>query len=150
MRVDSVCSKNVIVVSRDEAVQTVAHLMREYHVGAVVVTEDLHGQRRPVGVVTDRDLVVEILAKDLDIASVTAGDLISEHLVSVSADTSVLEAIEIMSNRGVRRAPVVDEPGRHLVGMLAVDDVLAVLSRSVDRVASLIRYEQDREKVLRK
>ncbi len=150
MRVDAVCSKNVIVVARDESVQTVAHLMREYHVGAVVVTEELHGQRRPVGVVTDRDLVVEILAKDLEIGSVTAGDLIAEHLVTVEADSSVLEAIEIMSNRGVRRAPVVADPGHHLIGILTVDDALSVLSHSLEQVASLVRYEQDREKVLRK
>lgn len=150
MRVDAVCSKNVIVVSREESVDKVAQLMREYHVGAVVVTDEAHGQRRPVGIITDRDLVVELLAKDMDVASVSAGDLVSTNLVTVSADTSVLEAVEIMSNRGVRRAPVVDGPGQRLVGILAVDDVLGVLSQAVDRVASLIRYEQDREKVLRR
>lgn len=150
MRVDAICSKNVIVVSREEPVDKVAQLMREYHVGAVVVTDESHGQRRPVGVITDRDLVVELLAKGLDIASVSAGDLISPNLVTVSADTSVLEAIEIMSNRGVRRVPVVEGPGRQLAGILAVDDVLGVLSQAVDRVSSLISYEQDREKVLRR
>ncbi|HYW77033.1 MAG TPA: CBS domain-containing protein [Gammaproteobacteria bacterium] len=150
MRVDEICSKNVIVVSRDESVSTVAQLMREYHVGAVVVTEQTHGRRQPVGIVTDRDLVVELLAKGLDMDAVTAGDLTAPNLVTVPAESSVLEAIEIMSNRGVRRLPVVDGTGRELVGILAVDDVLAVLSRSVQRVASLIRYEQDREKTLRR
>ena len=150
MRVDEICSKNVLTVPRSEAVSTVARLMREYHVGAVVVVDGAEGKHYPVGVLTDRDLVIELLAKDMDVDTVTAGDLISPYLATVQASATFHEASEIMGNRGVRRLPVVDEPGHRLVGILTVDDVLAVLARTVQRVASVISYEQDREKVIRR
>ena len=76
-----VCNRAVIVVQRNDTVLEAAKLMRQHHVGDVLVVEDRNGVRVPVGIVTDRDLVVEIMAPELDYMVITVGDVIDLHAV---------------------------------------------------------------------
>jgi CBS domain-containing protein len=113
-------------------------------VGDVVVVDEREGRRFPVGIVTDRDLVVEIMATDLDQKVITVGDIMLEELVTVKESVGLFEAVEYMRNKAVRRLPVVDEHGA-LVGLLSVDDLLELLAEELLSISKLVSYQRQKE-----
>ena len=123
--------------------------MRQHHVGDVVIVEERGGINVPVGLVTDRDLVVEIMAPAIDQAVITVGDIMMSDLVTVRESAGVSETIEYMRVKGVRRVPVVGENGG-LVGILALDDLLELLSEELLSLSRLVRHEQKREMMSRR
>ncbi len=142
------CNREVVVVDRGESVREAVKLMRDQHVGSLVVTEQQGAQQKPVGILTDRDIVIEILAEDVDMDSVNIGDIMSDQLVKVSEDSSLLDAVSLMKQRGVRRLPVVnDQDG--LVGILTVDDIIDLLSEQISNLVGLINNEQRHERASR-
>ena len=137
MSIGHVCNREAIVADRGDSLLDVAKLMRKYHVGSVIVVER-HGERaRPIGIVTDRDLVVEVLAEDLDASNVALEDIMSPALITAEEDDDVYDVIEAMRNHGVRRVPIVDHKG-FLVGILAMDDLLWNLSQELGNIVALI------------
>lgn len=149
MPISEICNREVIVMQRDSTTLEAAKLMRQHHVGDVVVVEDRGGVRVPVGVVTDRDLVVEIMAPELDQTVITVGDIMAHNLVTVKGNTGVFEAIQYMRAKGVRRLPVVDESGG-LVGILTLDDLLELLAEELLALAKLVKHEQKKETMSRR
>ena len=149
MPVSEICNREVIVVRLNDTTLQAARLMRQHHVGDVVVVEDRGGVRVPVGVVTDRDLVVEIMAPELDQMVITVGDIMAPDLVMVKENAGVFEAIQHMRAKGVRRLPVVDESGG-LVGILTLDDLLELLAEELLALAKLVRHEQKKETTSRR
>lgn len=125
-----------------------AKLMREHHVGDLVVVEELAGKRVPVGIVTDRDLVVELLAKGVDVSTVTVGDVMTRSLLAVPESEGIYDTIQFMRSKAVRRVPVVDKDGA-LVGIVSADDLLDLLSEEVGGLAKLAFRQQSKEKVTR-
>ena len=95
MSVGEICNREVIIVHRDETVQEAAKLMRQHHVGDVVVVDDRNGVRVPVGIVTDRDVVVEIVATELDQATMTVGDIMAQELFTVKEGAVFLSRFNI-------------------------------------------------------
>ncbi|WMJ07921.1 CBS domain-containing protein [Nitrosomonas sp. sh817] len=144
MSVGEICNREVIVIQRDEPVVEAAKLMRQYHVGAVIVIDKPNGSAIPVGIVTDRDLVVEVLATELDEKVITVGDIMTPELFTVKESTATHDAIEFMRRKTIRRLPIVDDAGE-LVGILTLDDVLEILSEELLDLAKLVRYEQKKE-----
>lgn len=135
MRLGELSIREVCCCAENTAAADLARLMRQAHVGSVVVVRtDDRGRRIPVGVVTDRDLVVEVLAEGLDPAGVTAGDLVAGPCVTAPADSDALGAIELMQRHGVRRLPVVDADGA-LAGIVAADDLAALLGKEMIRLS---------------
>jgi CBS domain-containing protein len=123
--------------------------MRNQHVGSVIVI-DVKGRREnPVGIVTDRDIVIEAVAVDLDPTTLTAGDVMTTPLATVSENDDILDALARMRERGVRRLPVVTDGGE-LAGIIAVDNLLEALAEQLDAVVRVIKAEQTKETALRK
>ena len=149
MPISEICNREVVVVQRNDTILEAARLMRQHHVGDVVVVEDRGGVRVPVGIVTDRDLVVEIIAPELDPATITVGDIMVHGLVTVKENTGMFEAIEYMRAKGVRRLPVVNDSGG-LVGILTLDDLLELLAKELLALAKLVKYEQKKETISRR
>jgi CBS domain-containing protein len=149
MPVSEICNREVIIVQRDATVHEAAKLMRQHHVGDVVVVEERKGVRVPVGIVTDRDLVVEIMAPDLVQMVITVGDIMADKLVTVKDSTGVYEAIQYMRSEGVRRLPVVDGKGA-LIGILTLDDLLELLAEELLELSKLVKHEQKKESVKRR
>lgn len=149
MPISEICNREVIIVQPNDTALEAGKLMRQHHVGDVLVVEDRGGVRVPLGVVTDRDLVVEILAPELDPGVITAGDIMSPELVTVKESTGVFEAIQYMRAKGVRRLPVVNGSGG-LVGILTLDDLLELLSEELLELARLVKAEQKKEAVNRR
>jgi CBS domain-containing protein len=144
MPVSEICNREVIIVNRDTTVNEAAKLMRQHHVGDVVVVEEKNGIRMPVGIVTDRDLVVEVMAPDLVQMVITVSDIMGEKLATVKENAGVYEAIKYMRGEGVRRLPVVDGKGG-LVGILALDDLLELLAEELVELSRLVKHEQKKE-----
>jgi CBS domain-containing protein len=144
MPVNEICVRHVIVVRRSTPVPEAAKLMREHHIGDVVVVDVPNGRQIPVGIVTDRDIVVELVAMHLNPADFTVGDLVARDLVTISEQAGVSEAIEIMRAKGVRRVPVVDAYGA-LTGIVSIDDLLHLLAGEMADLATLIRRERKHE-----
>ena len=138
------CNRDVVIISKDASIRDAVNLLRNYHVGDVVVVEKVAGKNHPIGILTDRDIVVEILAKDVDVTSVTVGDVMSLKLVTVTEQTSLLDTLESMHQHGIRRMPVVDSTGV-LVGIITLDDLLELFAEQVSKVAALMKNEQRRE-----
>jgi CBS domain-containing protein len=126
-----------------------ARLMREHHVGNVVVVEEREGKRVPIGIVTDRDVVVEIVALGLDPGTLTIGDIMLPGLATIDEATGVFETIEFMRVKGVRRMPVVAANGA-LVGIVTLDDLLALLAEEFYELSGLLRKELQKEAVNRR
>jgi len=149
MSIGEICNREVVYVSRDVTVNAACKLMRHYHVGSLVVVDESEGKRVPVGILTDRDIVVEIDAMDLDGKVITAGDIMSQELTTVAESFGVHETIEIMRFKGVRRLPVVDSDNR-LAGIVTIDDLLEVLAEELSDIARIVAREQSHEQHARK
>lgn len=146
MLVEDICQRDVVSVAREAAIRDAARLMRENHVGDVVVVD---AERRPLGIVTDRDLVIEVLAREVEPESICAGDLVAADRLHVARlKDPVLSALETMSDKGVHRLPVVDAAGE-LAGIVSSDEMLALLSRYLEAMSDLSRRGRSREARLR-
>ena len=144
MPIGEICNRDVVVVQRNESVLEAAKLMRHHHVGDVVVVEERGGLRVPVGLVTDRDLVVEIVATELDPGVITVEDIMEPELACVKDTEGIFETVQYMRGRNIRRVPVVDEGGG-LIGILSLDDLLELLSEELLAIAKLVRYQRQKE-----
>ncbi|MCB1741441.1 MAG: CBS domain-containing protein [Gammaproteobacteria bacterium] len=140
MQVGEYCTREVVVAPRDADVAEAARLMREYHVGTVVVVEEGATGNRPVAIVTDRDLVIEVLAPGLDPTGLRVSDLPTMDLLSLKQTDDLMSAMERMRAHGVRRAPVVDDDNR-LQGLLSMDDVLSAMAELLGNMTSLMNRE---------
>ena len=145
MNVGEICNREVIIVQSSDSILDAAKLMRKYHVGDVTVVEDRDGQRFPVGILTDRDIVIEILAKDLNPDAISIGDAMSFELLTAMEEDLVMETVKRMREKGVRRIPVVNED-ESLEGILRVDDLIDLLAEQVNDLVGLITHEQLRER----
>lgn len=145
MRVGEACNREVIVVGRDEPITGAVRLMRDHHVGDVVVVENKTGETLPLGILTDRDIVLELLAVDVDLDTVTVGDAMTYELFTADEDDELSAAVDLMRDRGVRRLPVVNASGG-LIGILTVDDIIDLLAEQLHALAALVTREQHRER----
>ncbi len=149
MKVGEACSRLVIDVEADQSVRRAAELMRKYHIGYLVVTEPNDGGRIPVGAVTDRDVVLEAVAAGIDPEDITVADIMDQDPPLVADEGDQLsDALEAMRLKGIRRVPVVDS-GRNLVGVLALDDVLQLLSSELGMVAEIVGSQRRLEAKVR-
>ncbi|WP_017941032.1 MULTISPECIES: CBS domain-containing protein [unclassified Thioalkalivibrio] len=144
MQVAEVCNREVIIITGDESVKTAADLMRNHHVGDVVLVEEHEGRRVPTGLITDRDLVLEVMVPGVDPETLAVRDIVTQPLVAISEGASLFEALELMRAKVIRRLPVVDADGA-LVGILAVDDVVGLLTEMLGRVAGVVELQRTRE-----
>jgi len=145
MRIKDICSRVVVVAEPGTDLREAARLMRDHHVGALVVVEGTDGSRRPIGIVTDRDIVVEVVAAvGVEPESVKIGDVMSRELVVANEDVGVFEAVDLMQDRGARRLPVVDADGR-LIGIITLDDVLRMVAGELTALAIAAQRSFSRE-----
>ena len=149
MPIGNICVRDVVVAGQDTTVREAARLMAEHHVGnLVVVREEAGGRLVPFGIVTDRDLVRNVLAEGLDPESFTLGDLGVRDLVTAQQDQGIFECMQHMRVHGIRRMPVVDQNGR-LVGMISLDDLIQLLAEEMGELAKVISREQVHEAAIR-
>jgi CBS domain-containing protein len=144
MIVLEVCNREVITLEQDENLIEAAKLMRQHHIGDVVVVKMKDNRRIPVGIITDRDIVIEVVATELDPNVITVGDIMPQNLLVVKEDTDIYQAIQLMANKGVRRLPVVNNKAE-LVGILSLDDLLGLTANFIGNFAKLVNKEKKNE-----
>ena len=144
MNVGIHCTREVVITKPETEIRAAAKLMRECHVGDLVVVEHKDNENIPVGILTDRDLVVEVLALDLNPETVTVADIMSFEPVTVSVEAGLFEALEQMRAKGIRRLLVVNKRGG-LEGILTADDVLELMGEAVGDLLALIKRERTNE-----
>jgi CBS domain-containing protein len=144
MLLKEICTPDVVFCRADTRVLAAAQIMRERHVGDLVVVNDPRGDQTPLGLVTDRDIVVEVLGKELDPRTVLIGEIMRKPAVIASETEDVSQALERMKTHGVRRVPVMGEH-RKLVGIVALDDLLQRLAADASALAEIVVREQHNE-----
>lgn len=144
MPIGEFCNREVVFATRKTNITEAAQLMRQYHVGDLVVIDVIEGKRVPVGMVTDRDIVVEVIAKSLPLEEFTVGDIMSPQLISVQEKEDLVETIRLMRAHGIRRIPVVNQANA-LEGIISADDLLDLLAQEITELAKVAPREQARE-----
>lgn len=149
MNIGDFCNRKVVSTNARASLAEAAALMRRRHVGSLVVVGKKRGKRVPIGIVTDRDIVVSVLAAGVEYRNLSVGDVMSNRVVRVRTKDSVLHVLGMMRKRGIRRVPVVSPSGA-LVGIAAIDDVLGIVAKEIGAVVSAIGGEQAREAATRR
>lgn len=141
--IGQICSKPPVTASPDTTVREAAHRMLSRKVGAVVV---VNGRGKPIGIVTDRDIAVKVVAQGADAAAIRVGSLIRRQPTVISAEAGILDATKLLSRRGVRRLPVVNRTGQ-LIGILSLDDLLMLIGSELSHIASTLANELGRRRI---
>jgi len=144
MNAGEICNREVVVAYRNMSLVEAANLMREYHVGSLVVVVDRLSERVPIGMLTDRDLTVAVVAKELDPRKIHVGEVLSGELYTVREKDSVTDVLRLMRERGVRRIPVVTHSGA-LAGIVTIDDVLDIVAEQLGDIVRAVERERVRE-----
>jgi CBS domain-containing protein len=148
MMLSAVCTLDVASCSPRISVLEAARLMRQKHTGDLVVVDDGGDEQQPIGVITDRDIVVEVLANDLNPATTTVGSIIRHPVVVAHDSEEPATALERMRTHGVRRIPIVSQHNR-LVGILTVDDLLKLLASEASTLTEIVSRQQHHERLAR-
>jgi CBS domain-containing protein len=144
MNLERISSRPVVCAPRSSSLQDAADLMRRHHVGALVVTNDAPDERLVLGIVTDRDLVLNAIAQGIGPGEATLADVMTEGLATVERSADVRAAMEAMSANGVRRLGVTDDDGI-IVGFVSFDDLVTGLAAEFISLAGIIQTERERE-----
>ncbi len=144
MFVGEMCNRQVVICRPDDSIQNAAELMRDNHVGDVIVVEHKEGKHFPIGILTDRDIVIEVLAQGVNLNDIAVKDVMSSKLIRVKEDDYIIETIEQMRDKGIRRVPVVNRDGS-LEGILAVDDTIELVAELLSNLVRLFKREFNRE-----
>lgn len=144
-----VCTRNVTIAFKNTPVNGAARLMRENHVGCLVIVDEVDGKRIVVGLLTDRDIVTGVVAAGLNPETLHVEDVMATDLVTAREEDSLIDLMRTMRRKGVRRIPVVAGQGE-LVGVVTLDDVLDILSQELGLLVAAINTEGQRERQMRK
>ena len=143
------CNTEVVTATCDTRLIDAAAMMRDFHVGSLVVTEKVNGRVTPIGIVTDRDIVVQIIALNIPCEDVLIRELIGDDFFTVKGSLNIFNVFKYMQQIGVRRLPVVDDLGG-LMGILTFDDLVGILAGELADLSQVIKNEQIIEKIKRK
>jgi len=150
LEIGRICRRNVISIGPGEDIPAAARLMREKHVGYLIVTEPIAGSElaKVVGVLTDRDIVVAVVAREVEPRLLKVGEVMTRSPLLVGEDNSLDAVLGFMRDAGVRRVPVVGPHGE-LLGVLSMDDVLERMAQQLTNIAASMRSEQRTERLVR-
>ncbi|WED42671.1 CBS domain-containing protein [Legionella cardiaca] len=144
MRVGQFCNREVVMMHGDESVKVAAALMRSHHVGDVVLVEEKEGKKFPIGIISDRDLVVEVMVPGLKPEELAASDIITHSLFVVHEDDSLFDALDLMREKAIRRLPVIDAD-EVLIGIITLDDITDLLAEMLGNVADVVERQRELE-----
>lgn len=148
MNAADICNRIVVIVERGMAITEAAQLMRDRHVGCLVVVDETGAGRIVVGILTDRDIVTAVVAKALDPARLVVEDMMNSNMVTALESNSIKDLLSAMRRKGLRRLPVITPQGV-LVGLVALDDLLAIMAEQLRDMAAIIEAEYLHERQVR-
>ena len=143
-----VCNRIVTIASREMTLVQAAQLMRDHHVGCLVVVEEAGAARPVIGILTDRDIVTAVVAQEVDPATLHVEDVMTADVVTALETDSVMDLLGLMRRKGLRRIPITT-PERALVGLVTLDDLLQVQAEQLRAMVLAIEAEQAHERKMR-
>ena len=149
MRIADIHTRRVVHIGTGASVREAAELMRTRHVGALVVVDQPNGERIPIGMVTDRDIVLAVVAPGVNVETLTVGDVMTKPVITCSEDQDLFAAIELMRERGVRRLPVLNAKGG-LAGVVSADDIYNAIGTHMRELSLALAREQVHEMKVRR
>lgn len=144
MPLESVCKKDVVTIKKDASLINAAGLMREYHVGSIVVVEDNDDKDIVVGMLTDRDIALAISSSS-KVESLKVHEIMHSQPVTAQKTAGIYEAIELMKKNGIKRLPITEKNGS-LFGMISADDLLDLIAEEISNLAKLTDIQVKKEK----
>jgi len=144
MTAGELCTRETVIIYGNDNVVDAAKLMKKFHVGDLVVVEDSEDGRIPIGIVTDRDIVVEVVAFEANPSDILIKDIMSKDLLVAKEKDDIYDVLEKMKDKGVKRVPVVDIYG-YLVGILSSDDILELISEELKDLVKILYKEVEKE-----
>lgn len=142
--VGEICNRTVVFATEEMSVKEAAELMRDRHVGSLVVVREAHAGRIVTGMVTDRDIAIVAVARDFDPQTLRVADIMSRDPVTARAEDSVNDALSLMRESGIRRVPVTADDGV-LIGIITLDDLFEVLAEEMLGLAQAVTSGRKRE-----
>ncbi len=126
---------DVVTADPGDTLDTIAEQLDREDVGGIVVTED----QAPLGVVTDRDIALQVANGD-EVASQSVADVMSEDPVTLHEDEEGMEISRTIDDANVRRIPIVDDAG-NVTGIVTLDDLVATIGEQLDNIADTIEAQ---------
>ncbi len=149
MSVGEFCNREVVISTRNADMVLLAQLMREHHVGDIIIVDTMeNGLNIPAGILTDRDIVIELIAREVPLDTVKAEDVMSRDLVQVREQDGLWDSLQLMQRKGVRRLLVVNKEGG-LEGILTVDDLLELLAEELNSLSKIPFKGMSKERDIR-
>lgn len=139
MTIGKLCKCEVITVSKDMTVYEAAELMKKHNIGDIVVVDEKN-HNHPIGIFTDRDVTIKIVADAIEPNSITVKDAMSQELLTLKEHQSIHEVMDLMCARRVRRAPIIDRDNQ-IIGIATVDDLILLIADELSSLAKLIRRQ---------
>lgn len=139
MSLGNLCRREIVCVDRGATIEEVARLMEEKNIGSIIVVEE----RKPMGIVTDRDILLRVINRGLDSERTSVADVMTKQIVTLREDMGLFEALQQVKGKGIRRFPIVDAKG-NLQGIMTLDDILYLLGKEMADIASIIEEEGPR------
>jgi predicted transcriptional regulator len=144
MKIDRIYTRNVVGTARETSIAEAAAMMRKFHVGTLLVMGDAPEQETVIGIVTDRDIVIQAVADALDPRKVSVGEVMTPVVASITEGADVLDALDRMRIEGVRRLLVRQANGA-VAGILSADDVIDGLATDLASLARVMKSGLRRE-----
>lgn len=145
MRVGDICTRKVILIREGATIREAAEEMRRRHVGSLIVVDQPNGAPAPIGMLTDRDIVLAVVAAGVDGEKLRVGDVMSRKVATCAEDDYLFDAVQTMRERGVRRLPVLDRHQATLIGVISIDDIYGAIGAHMSELARALRHEQANE-----
>ncbi len=147
MSIGDICNKEVVCVKMHDSIFQAALLMRQFHVGDLIVTNHIGGKTIPIGILTDRDIVIKVIAKQIEPNSILVGDIMSSELSIANENDSVFEVLDMMVDTGVRRMPIINQT-EGLVGIISIEDLIEQMAQQLSSISSVLYKGQQMESLL--
>ncbi|HVK93204.1 MAG TPA: CBS domain-containing protein [Noviherbaspirillum sp.] len=144
MNIGEICTRTTVFAYKDMRVSEAAHLMLEHHVGSLVVVDESNQRRTIAGMLTDRDIVVAVVARNFDAKTMRVVDIMSGNPLICHSEDSMMDVLHQMRLHGIRRVPVADAQDT-LIGIVTMDDVLEVLAEQLHVLVQIVDSERKRE-----
>ncbi|GIL18069.1 MAG: CBS domain-containing protein [Oligoflexia bacterium] len=143
MPISDLCSRELVCVERGTSLRSAAQLMKKKHVGGVVIVE-ANGKKKPVGILTDRDIVLSVVAEDIPLSS-RVESVMTGNVIKVQQEEGIATVVDKMEREGVRRMVVVDAAG-NACGLVSSDDILQLVAKELNGIGKLFEKQIENEK----
>lgn len=141
MDAGELCTRKTVIIGEDKSVKAAAKLMKQYNVGSLVVTKPKDDHNLPIGIITDRDILIHVIAEEKSMEDIKVRAIMKAPVITVQETTTLYDALMKMRYNGIRRVPVVNGHGL-LTGILSIDDILENISKELNEITQIFKKEE--------